>query len=125
MSIPLEERICQLCELEPESEEHYICRCPVYYEIRGRYQCLFREGFRLVARVIDYKDKKCLGIFLKELCKHRQMLLQEKKSHTQDPIQRPVPKPPRNTSPQPTNPRIYNTSVKGTLLERATEIGKS
>ena len=101
------------------------CRCPIYYEIRGRYHCMFREGFGPVSRVMNYEDQRCLGLFLKELCRHRQMLLQEKKSHTQDPIERPVPEPPQNTFPQSTNPRIYNKSVKGTLLERATEIGKS
>ena len=36
--IPLEERICQLCQQGVESEDHYICHCSVFYEIRGRYQ---------------------------------------------------------------------------------------
>ena len=35
--IPLEERICQLCHQGVESEEHYLCHCSVFYEIRGRY----------------------------------------------------------------------------------------
>ena len=43
--IPVEERICQLCHQEVESEEHYVCHCSVFYEIRGRYHCLFKQGF--------------------------------------------------------------------------------
>ena len=61
---------------------------------------MFREGFGRVARVMNYEDQRCLGLFLKELCRHRKMLLQEKKSHTQDPLERPVPKPPQNTFSQ-------------------------
>ena len=30
---PRETRICRLCHIEVETEEHYVCRCPVYYEI--------------------------------------------------------------------------------------------
>ena len=43
--LPLEERICQLCHQGVESEEHYVCHCSVFYEIRGRYHCLFKQGF--------------------------------------------------------------------------------
>ena len=31
--VPTEARICQLCHIEPETELHHICHCPVYYEI--------------------------------------------------------------------------------------------
>ena len=30
-----------LCHQGVESEEHYVCHCSVFYEIRGRYHCLF------------------------------------------------------------------------------------
>ena len=44
--IPTDSRICRLCHAEPaETELHYICHCTVYYEIRGCFHCLFREGF--------------------------------------------------------------------------------
>lgn len=59
--VPAEARICQLCHIEPETELHYICHCPVYYEIRGRFHCLFREGFGPFSRVMRYQDQRCLG----------------------------------------------------------------
>lgn len=70
-----EDRICRLCSREVESEEHYVCRCPVYYEIRGRYHCLFREGFGPISRITDFPDQRCLGLFLMELRRHRESLL--------------------------------------------------
>ncbi|MCO5607117.1 hypothetical protein L7F22_061309 [Adiantum nelumboides] len=51
--IPADSRICRLCHMEPETELHYICHCTVYYEIRGRFHCLFREGFGPFSRVIS------------------------------------------------------------------------
>ena len=91
-STPPEERICQLCELEPETKEHYICRCLVYDEIRGRYLCLVREDFGPVARVMNYEDQRCLGLFLEELCKTNKCYhkRRKKKSHTQEPIHGPM-----------------------------------
>ncbi|KAI5070875.1 hypothetical protein GOP47_0015218 [Adiantum capillus-veneris] len=74
-STPAEERVCELCDIEPETEEHYICRCLVYYEIRGHFHCLFRDGFGSVSRVMDYTDQRCLGLFLLELRRHREDLL--------------------------------------------------
>ncbi len=65
--IPVEARICHLCRIEPETELHYTCHCPVYYEIRGRFHCLFREGFGPFSRVMRYEDQRCLGLFLLEL----------------------------------------------------------
>lgn len=41
--VPREARICQLCHGEVETEDHDVCRCPVYYEIQEKYHCLFRE----------------------------------------------------------------------------------
>ena len=35
--IPLEERICQLCNQGVESEEHYVCECSVFSQVRGRH----------------------------------------------------------------------------------------
>ena len=42
--IQTEDKICQLSHIEPETELHHLCRCPVYYEIRGRFHFLFIEG---------------------------------------------------------------------------------
>ena len=50
------DRVCQLCHLrEVETESHFIFRCLVYYEIRGRFYCLFRGPQTLSAffRYID------------------------------------------------------------------------
>ena len=74
-----EERMCQLCRIEPETEMHHIYCCPVYYEIRGRFHCLFREGFGPQARVMNYTDQRCLGLFLLEIRRFRDSLL--KRSH--------------------------------------------
>ena len=41
--IPLDERICLLGQQGVESKEH--CHCGVFYEMRGRYHCLFKQGF--------------------------------------------------------------------------------
>ena len=50
------DRICQLYHLqEVETESHFIFRCPVYYEIRGRFYCLFREA-QTLAVFIRYTD---------------------------------------------------------------------
>ena len=72
--IPLEERICQLCHQGVESEEHYVCHCSVFYEIRGRYHCLFKQGFGPLRKVMEYEDQWCLELFLLELNRHRNKL---------------------------------------------------
>lgn len=76
--IAREDRICELCHQEVESEEHYICRCTVHYEIRGRYHCLFREGFGPLRRVMEFEDQRCLGLFLLEIRRHREDLLKSR-----------------------------------------------
>ncbi|MCO5597596.1 hypothetical protein L7F22_051675 [Adiantum nelumboides] len=59
--IPPEDRLCKLCGTEPETELHYICHCTVYYEIRGRFHCLFKEGFGPLDRVMKYEDQRIRG----------------------------------------------------------------
>lgn len=73
--IPADNRICRICHLEPETELHYICHCTVYYEIRGRFHCLFKEGFGPLSRVMSYEDQRCLGLYLLELHRHIDTLL--------------------------------------------------
>ena len=35
INMPLEERICELCRMnEIEDEEHFLCKCPVYDDLR-------------------------------------------------------------------------------------------
>ena len=55
--IPREGRICPLCNLqEIESEENFAFRCPIYYAIRGRYHCLFRDGFGPLPHMLQFPD---------------------------------------------------------------------
>lgn len=43
--IPQSTRIYQVCHLqELETKQHLISRCPIYYEIRGHYHCLYRDS---------------------------------------------------------------------------------
>ena len=123
-----EERICQLCRIEPETEEHHVCCCPVYYEIRGRFHCLFREGFGPLSRVMNYIDQRCLGLFLLEIRRLREGLL--KKSHYKSNTQKEITnffktqtKHPNKEDPA----QIPNlrSSAKGILLDRAVDIWKS
>ena len=57
-----EERICQLRHQGVESEEHYACHCRVFYEIRGRYHCVFKQGFGPLCKVMEYEYQQCLGL---------------------------------------------------------------
>lgn len=55
----MQERICKVCTMvEAEDEAHYMLRCPVYYEIWGRFHCLFQEGFGPLAQVMQYEDQE-------------------------------------------------------------------
>ncbi|KAI5083652.1 hypothetical protein GOP47_0003395 [Adiantum capillus-veneris] len=78
--VPAEARICELCHIKPKIELLHICHYPVYYEIRSRFHCLFREGFGLLARVMRYQDRRCLDLFLLELRRHRECLLRRSSS---------------------------------------------
>ena len=48
-----QERNCQLCHEGVESEEHYVCHYHVFYVIRGRYHCLFKQGFGPLHKVME------------------------------------------------------------------------
>ena len=88
--IPLEERICQLCNQGVGSEKHHVCHCIVFYEIRGRYHCLFKQGFRPLRKVMEYEDQRCLRLFLLELKRHREKLLKDNSTATQAHPQRTI-----------------------------------
>ena len=79
--LPLDERICQLCHQGVEFEEHYVCHYSVFYEIRGRYHCLFKQGFGPLRKVREYEDQRYLGLFLLELKRHREKLLKNPATH--------------------------------------------
>ena len=80
--IPLEERICWLCHQGVESKEQYVYHCSVFYENRGRYHCLFKQGFGPQHKVMEYEDQRCLGSFLLELKRHRGKLLKDNSTTT-------------------------------------------
>ncbi|MCO5610717.1 hypothetical protein L7F22_064958 [Adiantum nelumboides] len=67
--IPREERICQICQTEVESEEHMVIRCPAYSELRSRYtlcptlrQCLTemdqRQFGRFLAEALRIREER-------------------------------------------------------------------
>jgi hypothetical protein len=77
------DRICQLCQLqEVETEEHFIFRCPIYYEIRGQFHCLFR-GAQTLTGFFSYPDQRCLALYIQEALRFR--------AHTLQPPTRPDP----------------------------------
>ena len=120
--IPAAMRICRLCHTEPETELHYICHCTVYYEIRGRFHCLFREGFGPLARVMSYQDQRCLGLYLLELHRYRDSLLRgqrERQSQITDFFSSDI------TQPEEQLVQRAHTHTSGTLIDRAIELGRS
>ena len=126
--IPADNRICRLCHTEPETELHYICHCTVYYEIRGRFHCLFREGFGPLDRVMRYEDQRCLGLYLLEIHRYRDSLLRrhgqrQSQRHISDFYRSDVSQPDDLSPAQSLDPTPIHTS--GTLIERAIELGRS
>ena len=74
--IDREERTCLFCTLgEVEIEAHFIFRCPIYYEIKGRFFCLFRECFSLYD-FFSYYDQRCLALYLREATMLRDSMIQ-------------------------------------------------
>ena len=70
------DRICQLCHLqEVETESHFIFRCSFYYEIRGRFHCLFR-GPQTLATFFRDTDQRCLTLNVQEVLRFRAQVLQ-------------------------------------------------
>ena len=80
--IRLEEIFCQFCHQGVESEEHDVYHCTGFYETRGTYQCLFKQGFGPLHRVMEYKDQHCLEHFLLELNETWRKVVGQQYSHT-------------------------------------------
>ena len=78
---PQEERVCQLCREEIECEEHFICRCRAYEDIRDRYETLFR-GQPTLREIMDCRDQRQLGRFILQIQSHRDTVL-----HPSDEVQ--------------------------------------
>ncbi|KAH9323866.1 hypothetical protein KI387_018505, partial [Taxus chinensis] len=70
------ERIYQLCSLqEIETQDHFIFRCPIYYEIIGRFHCLFCEHLSFAA-FFKNREQQCLALYLQETFRLRNETLQ-------------------------------------------------
>ena len=78
-----------MCHQGVESKEHYVCHCSVFYEIRGRYHCLFKQDFGPLHKVMEYEDQ-CLRLFLLEFKRHRDKLLKNYSTATQAHPQRTI-----------------------------------
>ena len=79
--IDREDIICRVCTLVViKSELHFIFHCPIYYENRGRFYCLFRECSSMTS-FFSYTDQRCLALYLWEamwLSDHTQLLFSMK-----------------------------------------------
>jgi hypothetical protein len=74
--IPQSDRICQMCHLqEPETEMHLIFSCPIYYEIRGCYHCLYWDWRGSLSTFFLHKDQRCLALFIREIFDRRSQFL--------------------------------------------------
>jgi hypothetical protein len=58
-----------------ETEVHFIFRCPIYYEIRGRFHCLFKESQTLTG-FFRYLDQRCLALYIQEALRFQVHTLQ-------------------------------------------------
>ena len=68
--------IYKLCHLqEVEIESHFIFKCPIYYEIRERFHCLFR-GPQTLAAFFRYIDQRCLALYIHEALTFQAQVLQ-------------------------------------------------
>ena len=109
-----------------ESEEHYVCYCSVFYEIRGRYHCLFKQGFGPLRKVMEYEDQRCLGLFLLELKRHREKLLKNTatQAHPQRTITTFFSSITPNARSQPHDTEMGSRPVynKGVTIDRAMAI---
>ena len=74
MHTPLEERICQLCYEGVEFDEHYDCHYIVFHQIRGRFHCVFNQGFDLQRKEMEYEDTVSLRPLLPKLKRHEEKL---------------------------------------------------
>ena len=71
-------RRCPVCHLgEIEDESHFLLRCPAYYEIRGHFHCLYRDGPHTLRTFFDYPDSRCLALLIREMLIQRDILIRD------------------------------------------------
>ena len=66
-----ESRICKLCRIEVECEEHFTCRCPSYTKIREEYK-EFLGSTPSLSQLMNTLDPKKLGKYLLDLQRYRE-----------------------------------------------------
>jgi hypothetical protein len=54
---------------------HLIFRCPLYYDIRGHYHCLYRDLGGSLSTFFCYSDQRCLTLFIREIFSYRSQFL--------------------------------------------------
>ena len=111
---------------EIESEEHFAFRCPIYYAIRGRYHCLFRDGFGPLPHILQFPDQRCLAAFLHEITRHRDASLRARRhpQHIQrEDTQRPITDffQSQDTSPQSSQRRRREREPEPRHLRQRTD----
>ena len=60
----------------------------MYLSNRGRYHCLFKQGFGPLRKVMEYEDQRRLRLFLLELKRHREKLLKDNNTAKEAHLQR-------------------------------------
>jgi hypothetical protein len=74
--IPWSDRVYQMCHLqESETKMHLNFRCPIYYEIRRHYHCLYRNSRGSLSTFFQYQDQRCPSLFIKEIFNHESQRL--------------------------------------------------
>lgn len=67
-------RMCLLCPLEEvDTLNFFVFRCPIYYEIRGRFHSLFKDNLCSLS-TFKYANQQCLAQSIREstqLCRQR------------------------------------------------------
>ena len=63
--LPLSDRVCLACQARhfPDPVLHFVRDCPVFYEIRGRFPCLFPADTRTfsIRDFLSYEDQACVA----------------------------------------------------------------
>ncbi|MCO5584502.1 hypothetical protein L7F22_038430 [Adiantum nelumboides] len=99
--IPREHTTCRICRSEVESEEHYVCSCRAYHDIRSHYTALF-SGQPALRELMESRDQRQLGRFLLEIQRHRDLMLQspsgDRQSKLTDFFLQATPTPPIPTT---------------------------